>query len=171
MLLPGILAGSSDIKSWFVRGRWGLQGSRNRPGTPRPCRPCGSTQDCASGLRPRYARGTRESTSGLDTPVVIALVDSGVADTVVHAMLQADDLLQRGERTRVDYHLPGDQDWWYGYPYYSPWYWSAYYGWPRPYNGFMCTAVTVWVGTIVDSVGTVLRGRLISLERVPRHTR
>jgi hypothetical protein len=47
------------------------------------------------------------STFGLDIPAVIALADSGVAGTVMYAVLQWDDLSRNGARTGVvHYHSP-----------------------------------------------------------------
>jgi len=76
---------------------------------------------------------TTGSTFQLRTPDVIALADSGVVDTVIHAMLQADVSSEKGDRTRVVHYVPSDYYWWYGAPYYDPWW---YYGRPGPYYGF-----------------------------------
>lgn len=78
---------------------------------------------------------TTGSTFQLHTPDVVALKQSGVADTVIHAMLQADAPPQNRERTSMVHYYPPDYYWWGGYPYYDPWYWSGYYGWPAPYRG------------------------------------
>jgi hypothetical protein len=79
---------------------------------------------------------TSGSTFRLHTPDVILLADSGVADTVIHAMLQADGSSRKDEHAAVVRHYPPDYYWWFDYPFYDPWYWPAYYGWPRPYYGF-----------------------------------
>jgi hypothetical protein len=76
---------------------------------------------------------TTGSTFQLRTPDVIALADSGVVDTVIHAMLQADESSEKGDRTRAVHFVPSDAYWWYGPPYY---YNSWWYGRPGPYFGF-----------------------------------
>ena len=78
---------------------------------------------------------TTGSTFQLHTPDVVALKQSGVADTVIHAMLQADGSSQNEERTTMVHYYPPDYYWWGGYPYYDPWYWPGYYGWPGRYYG------------------------------------
>jgi hypothetical protein len=78
---------------------------------------------------------TTGSTFRLRTPDVITLADSGVADTVIHAMLQADGSSRKEERRTAVGYYPPDYYWWYGYPYYDPWYWSGYYAWPARYYG------------------------------------
>jgi hypothetical protein len=89
---------------------------------------------------------TTGSTFRLRTPDVITLADSGVADTVIHAMLQADGLSRREEQRMVNRYYPPDYYWWAGDPYYDPWYWSGYYGWPGPYYGARVYSGFHWGG-------------------------
>jgi len=71
------------------------------------------------------------STFVLRTPDVIALADSGVSDTVISAMMKSDEPWGGGEAPARYYsaYSPYYYDWWAAYPWWSPWYYSSWYGW------------------------------------------
>ena len=70
----------------------------------------------------------------LRTPEVIALADSGVSDTVISAMMRTDESWGGGEGPgRYSAGYP-PYFWWGASPWWSPWYFSSYWGgFYRPY--------------------------------------
>ena len=75
------------------------------------------------------------SVFSMNTQDVIALSDSGVADTVIHAMVQTGTSSSKKVLAAAPGFYSPDYYWWWGDPSYDPWFWSGYYGWAGPYYG------------------------------------
>jgi hypothetical protein len=78
------------------------------------------------------------STFHLRTPDVIELADSGVSDTVISTMMKTDEPWGGGEGSGRYYAgYPPNYYWWGVSPWWSPWYYSSYWGYwggfYRPY--------------------------------------
>jgi hypothetical protein len=103
------------------------------------------------------------STFHLRTPDVIELADSGVSDTVISAMMKTDEPEGWGGEPGRYYAAYPPYYGWAAYPWWSPWYFSGYWGYwggfYRPFSYYRVHAPYYYGGVRYRTYGAAAGAR------------